>query len=110
MGTLMEARAIRAKSGWVNFSRRLSRRTATNKYRPEKKGRRSFDPAIEYGTVAIIATEKTWTPQCGTVHATCLPAALGLEPAPARKGCGVPKFVLDRADDIIDAPPAIVAV
>jgi hypothetical protein len=32
-------------------------------------------------------------------------AALALDPAPARRGCGVSKFVLDRADDIIGAPP-----
>jgi len=45
----------------VNFSRRQSRRTAIKKYRSERKGRRSFDTAIEYGTVAMMATEKTRT-------------------------------------------------
>jgi hypothetical protein len=55
----------------VNFSRRLSRRTTMKKYRSKRKGRRSFDTAIEYGTVAITATEKTRTPQGGTVRATC---------------------------------------
>jgi hypothetical protein len=38
-----------------------SRRTTIKKYRSERKGRRSFDTAIEYGTVATIATEKTRT-------------------------------------------------
>ena len=33
MSTRLKARAIRAKSGWVNFSRRVSRRTAIKKYR-----------------------------------------------------------------------------
>ena len=36
----------------------------------EKKGRRSFDTAIEYGTVAIRATEKTRTAK-SAVRATC---------------------------------------
>jgi hypothetical protein len=31
------------------------------KYRSERKGRRSFDTAIEYGTVAVVASEKTRT-------------------------------------------------
>ncbi|MGD0129010.1 MAG: hypothetical protein ABSF46_27075, partial [Terriglobia bacterium] len=31
------------------------------KYRSERKGRRSFDTAIEYGTVAMVAREKTRT-------------------------------------------------
>ena len=51
----MKARANRGKSASVNFSRRLCRRTTTKKYRSARKGRRSFDTAIEYGTVAIIA-------------------------------------------------------
>ena len=55
----LKARANRAKSGAVNFSRRLSRRTTIKDYRSERKRRRSFDAAIEYGTAAIIATEKT---------------------------------------------------
>jgi hypothetical protein len=37
----------------------------------ERKGRRSFDTATEYGTVAMMAKEKTWIPQGGTVRATC---------------------------------------
>jgi hypothetical protein len=37
------------------------RRTTIKKYRPERKGRRSFGAAIEYGTVAM--REKTWTRQ-----------------------------------------------
>ena len=53
----------------MNFSRRLSRRTVIDK--AERKGRRSFDTAIEYGTVAIIATEKTRTAK-SAVRATCL--------------------------------------
>jgi hypothetical protein len=31
------------------------------KYRSERKGRRSFDTAIEYGRVAMLAREKTRT-------------------------------------------------
>ena len=54
----------------MNFSRRLSRRTTIKKYRSERKGRRSFDTAIEYGTVAMIATEKTRTAK-SAVRATC---------------------------------------
>jgi hypothetical protein len=61
METPLKARANRAKSGSVNFSRRLSRRTAIKK--SERKARRSFDTAIEYGTGAIMATEKTRTCQ-----------------------------------------------
>ncbi len=52
-----------AKSGSVNFSRCLSRRTTIKK--GERKGRRSFDTAIEYGTVTIIATEKDADRQTG---------------------------------------------
>jgi hypothetical protein len=70
METPLKARAKRAKSGWVNFSRRLSRRTRLKKYRSERKGRRSFDTALEYGTVAIIGTEKTRTAE-SAVRATC---------------------------------------
>jgi hypothetical protein len=66
----LKARANRAKSGSLNFSRRLSRRTAIKKYRSERKGRRSFDTAIEYGTVAMMATEKTRTAK-PAVRATC---------------------------------------
>ena len=57
----LKARANRAKSGSVNFSRPLSRRTATRKYRSEGKGPRSFDSAIEYGTATEMAREKTRT-------------------------------------------------
>jgi hypothetical protein len=46
-----------AKSGAVNLSPRLTKHTAIKK--SKKKGRRSFDTAIEYGTVAVIATENT---------------------------------------------------
>jgi hypothetical protein len=67
----LKARANRAKSGSVNFSRRLSRRTARKKYRSEGKGRRSFDTAIECNTVAMTAGEETRIPQGGTVRATC---------------------------------------
>jgi hypothetical protein len=38
--------------------------------RSERKGRRSFDTAIEYGRVAIVATEKTRTAK-SAVRATC---------------------------------------
>jgi hypothetical protein len=55
----LKALANRAKSGSVDFSRRLSRRTAIKKYRSKRKRRRSFGTAVEYGRVAIIATEKT---------------------------------------------------
>ena len=71
METPLKARANRAKSGPVNFSRRLSRRTTIKKYRWERKGRRSFDSAIKYGTVAIIGTEKTRAAE-SAVRATCL--------------------------------------
>jgi hypothetical protein len=69
METRLKARANRAKSGPVNSSRRLSRRRAKKK--SERKGRRSFDPAIEYGMVAMLATEKTRIAQCGTLRASC---------------------------------------
>jgi len=36
-----------------------SRRTVTKIYRSERKGRRRFDTAIAYGTVALAATEMT---------------------------------------------------
>jgi hypothetical protein len=52
----------------VSFSRRLSRRTTIKK--AERKGRRSFDTARGYGTVGIIATEKTRTAK-SAVRATC---------------------------------------
>jgi hypothetical protein len=76
MSARSKARANRAKSGWVNFSRRLSSRTAIKK--PERRGRRSpvpddtgrsFDAPVEYSTVAMTATEKTRVPQCGMVRA-----------------------------------------
>jgi hypothetical protein len=37
------------------------RRTTIKKYRSGRKGRRSFDTAIEYNTVAMMASEKRWT-------------------------------------------------
>jgi len=40
------------------------------KHRSERKARRSSDTAIEYGAVAIIATEKTRTAE-SAVRATC---------------------------------------
>jgi hypothetical protein len=49
---------------------RLGPGTAIKKYRSERKGRRSFDTAIEYGTVAMMATEKTRTAK-PAVRATC---------------------------------------
>jgi len=64
----LKARANRAKSASVSFSRRLSRRTTIKK--AERKGRRSFDTARGYGTVGIIATEKTRTAK-SAVRATC---------------------------------------
>ena len=54
--------------GLSEFPRRLSRRTAIK--RPERKGRRSFDTAIERGTVAIIAPEKTQTRKIGGPRCT----------------------------------------
>jgi hypothetical protein len=74
-----KARANRAKSGSVNFSPRLSRRTAIMKSErrgcrsplsdatgrspvPDGTGR-SFDTAIEHGTVAMMARGKTRTHQ-----------------------------------------------
>jgi hypothetical protein len=41
------------------------------KYRSNRKGRRSFDTAIEYGTVAMVAKEKTRTAR-PAVRATLL--------------------------------------
>ena len=41
----------------MNFSRYLSRRTVKKK--SERKGRRSLDTTIEYGTVTRMACEKT---------------------------------------------------
>jgi hypothetical protein len=55
----LKARPNRAKSGSVNFSRRLSRRTAVKK--SERKGRRNLDTAIECGAAAMRATEMTRT-------------------------------------------------
>gem|GEM_PF-1145020 len=51
-------------------SHRLGLRTAIKKYRSERKARRSFDAAIEYGTAATMATEKTRTAK-PAVRATC---------------------------------------
>ena len=42
------------------------------KYRSESNGRRSFDTAIEYGTVAAVAREETRTAKA-TVRATRFP-------------------------------------
>jgi len=44
MSTRLKAGANGAKSGSVDFSRRLSRRTTIKKYRWERKGRRSPVP------------------------------------------------------------------
>ena len=41
--------------------RRLGLRTATEKHRSQRKGRRSFETAIEYDTVARMAADKTRT-------------------------------------------------
>jgi hypothetical protein len=57
----LKARANKEKPGSVNSSRRLSKRTTINKYRPARKGRRSYDSAIDYDTVAIVAMVKTRT-------------------------------------------------
>jgi hypothetical protein len=71
----------------VNFSRRLGKRAAIR--RSERKGRRSFDTAIEYGTVAMIATEKTRTARPAG-RATCSrPKSSGTK--------GVHRQVLDAA-------------
>jgi hypothetical protein len=51
------------------------------KYRSERKGRRSFDTATEYGTVAMLAREKTRTANAA-VRATCLPVMYGRQPPP----------------------------
>jgi hypothetical protein len=64
------ARPNRAKSGSVNLPRRLSRRTTIEKYRSERKGGRSLDTALEYGTAAMIASEETRTAE-SAVRATC---------------------------------------
>ena len=71
MSTRSNAGANRAKSGSVNFSRRPSMRTAEEK--TERKGPRSFDAAIKYGTVAMMVTGKTRTrhSQWRSVRATC---------------------------------------
>ena len=53
----------------VNCSCRSSRGTAIKKRRSERKGRRSFDTAIEYVTVATMARERTRT-ATSTVRAT----------------------------------------
>jgi len=50
--------------------RSLSRRTVMKKYRFERKGRRSFDTALEYATAEIIAREETRTAK-PAVRATC---------------------------------------
>ena len=96
METPLKARANRAKSGPVNFSRRLSRRTTIKKYRSERKGRRSFDTAIEYGTVAMMATDKTRTrrPTGGPrylLQAAVIPAKAGIQSVGSSfpKACGV---------------------
>ena len=65
----MKLRANRAKSDSVSFSLRPSRRTLIKKYPSLRKGRRSLDTAVEYGTVVIIATEQTRTAE-SAVRAT----------------------------------------
>ena len=57
----------------------------------ERKGRRSFDTAIEYGTVAIIGTEKTRTAESARRpaswnHTAGRPKAMG-RGAAARATC-----------------------
>jgi hypothetical protein len=52
----LRARASNRKSAPINFVRRGSKRTVTKRYRSERKGRRSFHAAIEYSTVAMMAT------------------------------------------------------
>ncbi len=45
----------------TSFERRWSSRTVTKKYRLQRKGRRSFDTAVDYRIVDWTATEKTRT-------------------------------------------------
>jgi hypothetical protein len=54
-GKSVEGPRQQGESGSVNFPRRLSRRTTIKK--SERKGRRSFNTAIAYGTVAIIGKD-----------------------------------------------------
>jgi hypothetical protein len=55
----LKACANRAKSASINFARRSSNRTVMKKYRFERKGRRSFDTALEYDTARMMVSEKT---------------------------------------------------
>jgi hypothetical protein len=82
----LKARANRAKSGSANFSRRLSRRTAIKKYRSERKARRSFDTAIEYGGVAIMATGEARTAK-PAVRTTCFLYHAQGQRRPAPRAC-----------------------
>jgi hypothetical protein len=101
MSTRLKARANRAESGWVNFSRRLSGRTAIKK--SGRKGRRGFHTAIEHSTVAMIATEETRTarparrPKALGRRAVARPKAMGLPSEafaqPGRRGGG-PRYLL----------------
>ncbi len=43
----------------IKPQRRLSSRTLMKKYRLERKGRRSFDTALEYDTARMMVNEKT---------------------------------------------------
>src|SRR5208337_1323523 len=97
METRLKARANRAKSGSVNFSRRLSRRTTIKKYRSERKGRRSFDTAIEYGTVAMIATEKTRTAKSAVRACLLRPERSSRGPADPTFGEGMMTSIPQRA-------------
>jgi len=63
------------------------------KCRSERKGRRSFDTAIEYGTVAMVAREKTRTAKAA-VHATYFLAPVaaainGKNRRPLKKDCAI---------------------
>jgi hypothetical protein len=73
----------------VNFSGQLGWRTAIKKYRSERKGRRSFRTAIEFGTVAIIAAEKTGTAK-SAVCATCS-AGISVHNSDGREDMLLPK-------------------
>jgi hypothetical protein len=54
----------------IKPQRRLSSRTVMKKYRLERKGRRSFDTALEYDAARMMVGEKTRTTK-PVVRATC---------------------------------------
>ena len=54
-------RALLVRPLGLRCCHRLRLRTATEKHRSQRKGRRSPDTAIECGTVAMMAAEKTRT-------------------------------------------------